>query len=72
MLVCRRGATSISVSTMDGANSLEMKMATACVGQMASRHSRESGNPGAERHGDWMPACAGMTFYWHRTYEMDI
>jgi hypothetical protein len=39
---------------------------------VASRHSRESGNPGAERHGDWMPACAGMTFYWHRTYEMDI
>jgi hypothetical protein len=35
-------------------------------------HSRESGNPGDEGHGDWMPACAGMTFYWHRTYEMDI
>ena len=30
----------------------------------ALRHSRESGNPGDERHGDWMPACAGMTFYW--------
>jgi signal transduction histidine kinase len=38
----------------------------------ASRHSRESGNPGNERHGDWMPACAGMTFYWRRTYETDI
>jgi len=37
----------------------------------ASRHSRESGNPGDERHGDWMPACAGMTFYWRRTYETD-
>ena len=22
--------------------------------------------------GDWMPAYAGMTFYWRRTYEMDI
>ena len=39
---------------------------------MASRHSRESGNPGGEGHGDWMPAYAGMTFYWCRTYEMDI
>jgi hypothetical protein len=39
---------------------------------VASRHSRESGNPGDERHGDWMPACAGMTFYWRRTYETDI
>jgi hypothetical protein len=39
---------------------------------VASRHSRESGNPGDARHGDWMPACAGMTFYWRRTYEMDI
>jgi len=39
---------------------------------VASRHSRESGNPGAERHGDWMTACTGMTCYWHRTYEMDI
>ena len=39
---------------------------------MASRHSRESGNPGGESHGDWMPAYAGMTFYWYRTYEMDI
>ena len=37
-----------------------------------SRHSRESGNPGDERHGDWMPAYAGMTFSWRRTYEMDI
>jgi hypothetical protein len=39
---------------------------------MASRHSRESGNPGGKGHGDWMPAYAGMTFYWCRTYEMDI
>jgi len=39
---------------------------------MASRHSRESGNPGGEGHGDWMPAYAGMTFYWYRTCEMDI
>jgi hypothetical protein len=31
---------------------------------VASRHSRESGNPGDEGHGDWMPAFAGMTFYW--------
>ena len=38
----------------------------------ACRHARESGNPGDERHGDWMPACAGMTFYWRRTYEIDI
>jgi hypothetical protein len=38
----------------------------------ALRHSRESGNPGDERYGDWMPACAGMTFYWRRTYETDI
>ena len=38
---------------------------------VASRHSRESGNPGDERHGDWMPAYAGMTFYWRRTYETD-
>ena len=38
----------------------------------ASRHARESGNPGDERHGDWMPAGAGMTFYWRRTYEIDI
>src|SRR5262245_30105165 len=39
-----------------------------------SCHSREdgSGNPGDGRHGDWMPACAGMTFYWRRTYETDI
>src|SRR2546425_534018 len=29
-----------------------------CVPQLASRHSRESGNPGDERHGDWMPAAA--------------
>jgi len=35
-------------------------------------HSRESGNPGDERYRDWMPACAGMTFYWRRTYETDI
>ena len=33
---------------------------------VASRHSRESGNPGDERHGDWMPAYAGMTFYWRQ------
>ena len=39
---------------------------------VASRHSRESGNPGDKRHGDWMPAYAGMTFYWRRTYETDI
>jgi hypothetical protein len=39
---------------------------------MASRHSRESGNPGGEGHGDWMPAYAGMTFYWYRTCNMDI
>jgi len=39
---------------------------------VASRHSRESGNPGDERHGGWMPAYAGMTLYWHRTYETDI
>ena len=38
---------------------------------VASRHSRESGNPGDERHGDWMPAYAGMTFSWRRTYETD-
>jgi hypothetical protein len=24
------------------------------------------------RHQDWMPAFAGMTFYWHQTYETDI
>jgi hypothetical protein len=39
---------------------------------MASRHSRASGNPGDEGHGDWMPAYAGMTFSWYRTGEMDI
>jgi len=39
---------------------------------MALRHSRESGNPEGHHPRDWMPACAGMTFYWHRTYEMDI
>jgi hypothetical protein len=39
---------------------------------VALRHSRESGNPGGKRHGDWMPAFAGMTFYWRRTYETDI
>jgi hypothetical protein len=39
---------------------------------VTSRHSRESGNPGDKSHGDWMPACAGMTFYWRRTYETDI
>ena len=39
---------------------------------MASRHSRASGNPGGEGQGDWMPAYAGMTFYWYRTCEMDI
>jgi len=39
---------------------------------VALRHSRESGNPGDERHGDWMPAYAGMTFYWRQTYETDI
>ena len=38
----------------------------------ASRHSRASGNPGGEGHGDWMPSYAGMTFYWYQTYEMDI
>jgi hypothetical protein len=38
----------------------------------AVRHSRKSGNPGDAGHGDWMPAYAGMTFYWHRTYETDI
>jgi hypothetical protein len=38
----------------------------------ALRHARESGNPEDERYGDWMPACAGMTFYWRRTYETDI
>jgi class 3 adenylate cyclase len=35
-------------------------------------HSRESGHPGDEHYGDWMPACAGMTCYWRRTYETDI
>ena len=35
----------------------------------ASCHSRESGNPGGERYGDWMPAGAGMTFYWCCTYS---
>jgi hypothetical protein len=39
---------------------------------VTSRHSRESGNPGDERYGDWMPAYAGMTFYWRRTYATDI
>ena len=39
---------------------------------MASRHSRESGNPGGKSPGDWMPACAGMTFYWRQTYKTDI
>jgi hypothetical protein len=39
---------------------------------MALRHSRESGNPGDECPGDWMPAYAGMTFYWRRTCEMNI
>ena len=39
---------------------------------VVSRHSRASGNPGDKRHGDWMPAYAGMTFSWHRTYETDI
>ena len=39
---------------------------------VAARHSRESGNPGDAGHGDWMPAFAGMTFYWRRTYETDI
>jgi hypothetical protein len=29
---------------------------------VAWRHSRASGNPGGKSHGDWMPACAGMTF----------
>jgi hypothetical protein len=38
----------------------------------ALRHSRESGNPEDERYGDWMPACAGRTFDWRRTYETDI
>jgi hypothetical protein len=38
----------------------------------ALRHSRESGNPEDERYGDWMPACAGMTFSWRRTCETDI
>jgi len=40
------------------------------------RHAREGGNPEGERHGDWMPAFAGMTcslsWHWCRTYEMDI
>jgi len=39
---------------------------------VASRHARASGNPGDERHGDWMPTYACMTFSWRRTYEMDI
>jgi hypothetical protein len=26
------------------------------------RHAREGGHPEGERHGDWMPAFAGMTF----------
>jgi len=39
---------------------------------VASRHSRESGNPGEARHGGWMPAYSGMTFYWRQTYETDI
>ena len=39
---------------------------------VAACHSRESGNPGDKRHGDWMPAYAGMTFYWRRTYTTDI
>ena len=34
--------------------------------------SRLRENPGGARHGDWMPAYAGMTFYWCRTYETDI
>ena len=38
----------------------------------ASCHSRASGNPGDEGHGDWMPAYAGMTFYWRRTCETYI
>jgi len=39
---------------------------------VALRHSRASGNPGDKRHGDWMPAYAGMTFSWHRTDATDI
>jgi hypothetical protein len=39
---------------------------------VTSRHSRASGNPGGKSPGDWMSACAGMTFYWCRTYETDI
>ena len=39
---------------------------------VTSRHSRASGNPGGKSHGDWMPAFAGMTFYWRRTDETDI
>jgi hypothetical protein len=31
-----------------------------------TRESRRRG------HGDWMPAYAGMTFYWCRPYETDI
>jgi hypothetical protein len=38
----------------------------------AARPSRASGNPEGKSHRDWMPACAGMTFYWRRTYETDI
>jgi len=40
---------------------------------VASRHSRESENPGAERHGDWDARLRGHDIlHWHRTYEMDI
>jgi hypothetical protein len=43
---------------------------TASSGGLASfPRKRESRR---QAHGDWMLAYAGMTFYWRRTYEMDI
>jgi hypothetical protein len=53
-------------------NGLDIHVINSLPVLVAVRHSRESGNPGDAGHRDWMPAFAGMTFYWRRTYETDI
>jgi hypothetical protein len=59
-------------STWHMAESLDVHFIHSLPVLVAARHSRASGNPGEAGQGDWMPAYAGMTFYWRRTYEMDI
>jgi hypothetical protein len=68
----RQGAEGISNTEVGKAITLDVHFINTLPVLVAMRHSRESGNPGEGRCGDWMPAYAGMTLHWRRTYETNI